>query len=298
MSNLFINPGFDQTITTPLPGWVKNADATFLFNQVNAQSPKNYIRLAAKPANAGFVRQTITVLPNATYLISFYFRKASTSNGIVRVLTNIPGYVTVSFSTNSTSWVMNGVVTPGDFQVKTGPTQTSLQVTFLGGSINSNNDAFLDSTSIILIIVCYSGKSLVHTKEIETGIVSDTLACDVKEGIHQVYDVNAEKFVDVIKNNNTGSTTRYMLIKKDTVEKGMPSEDFYVTSGHKIYLNGEGIKARVFPGAQRIKVANETTYSICVENHTAILINGLHVEAHGRQSWNEFASTKGYPLIN
>ena len=145
-----------------------------------------------------------------------------------------------------------------------------------------NAITFLDDVSITLAIICYSGKSLVHAKNVETGEISDVTADSIVAGKYEVFNVDKNEFVPVIYNAISSPTKRYMRIKKNLLGENVPHTDFDVTSGHYLMINGERIKAGKIPGAKRIKVKPEHVYTICVPESCPILINGLHVMAWGK----------------
>lgn len=132
--------------------------------------------------------------------------------------------------------------------------------------------------------ICFSGRSKVLTRNVVTNVVKEINAEDVVSELHEVYDIINQEFVPVKFNIITRKTTRFMLIKAHTLEVNQPFEDFYVTSGHKLLINVERVKARHVKGAVRVKVnPPETLYSICTPEATVILVNGLSVATWGMQ---------------
>lgn len=147
-------------------------------------------------------------------------------------------------------------------------------------------------------IVCFSGKSKVLAKDIQTGKILEVLAENIEADIHEVYNTKKQQFVSVKYNIVTGPTMRYMRIKKDSLGENQPNEDFYITSGHVIMINGTPIKARHIPQAKRIKVKSENIYTICTDAGGPILINGLEVMSYKYQKWLEYAAKKNIILKN
>lgn len=140
--------------------------------------------------------------------------------------------------------------------------------------------------------ICYSGKSKILTRNILTNVVSELNAEDVISDLHEVYDVINQEFIPVKFNIVTRKTTRFMLIKTNLIGPDQPFDDFYVTSGHKLLINGEKIKARHVKGAIRVKVnPPETLYSICTLKATVILINGLSVATWGYDNWIRYSKS-------
>ena len=76
-----------------------------------------------------------------------------------------------------------------------------------------------------------------------------------------------------------------MLIKKNLLGENCPNADFFVTSGHKVLVNGKIIKAGKIPGARRVKVKPELVYSICVASQSIIRVNNMDVVAWGYDKW-------------
>ena len=143
----------------------------------------------------------------------------------------------------------------------------------------------IGAVEIQAFVICYSGQSKIRTRNKITGVIADLCAKDVYSNVHEVYDVQKKEFVPVKYNVVTGPTNRYMLIKKDTFGENEPSEDFYITSGHKIVVNGVPTKARHIPEAKRVKVKPEAVYSICTRYATTIMVNGLEVVTWKADKW-------------
>lgn len=121
----------------------------------------------------------------------------------------------------------------------------------------------IGSFEVQAIVICYSGESLVLTKNILTKEIKEIAAKDVISGIHLVFDVNKKLFVPVKLNIVTGNTERFMKINKDSVAENQPNQNFYVTSGHRIMIDGVKVKARYITQAKRVKVPPQKVYSIC-----------------------------------
>lgn len=142
-------------------------------------------------------------------------------------------------------------------------------------------------------VICFSGKSKIHAKNIITNEIYDVNASEIFPNLHKVYSIRSKQFIPIKFNIVTGPTTRYMLIKKDALGENLPSEDFYVTSGHKIFINDKVFKAGKIPQAHRVKVNPENVYSIVTDHCEPILINNLAVMAHGHDNWIEYSKNKG-----
>jgi hypothetical protein len=53
-----------------------------------------------------------------------------------------------------------------------------------------------------------------------------------------------------------------MLIKNDSLDVNVLNRDLYITSGHRVLVDGKSIKAKHVKGAQRVKVKFQNIYSI------------------------------------
>lgn len=142
--------------------------------------------------------------------------------------------------------------------------------------------------------VCYSGNSILLTKNKLTGEILELAVKNVYSDEHEVYSTVDGNFVPVIYNIITGPTKRYIKIPKDFFEKDKPSQNFYVTGGHKIVINDKETKAASIPNCKRIKVKPELVYSICTENRCPILVNNLDVIAWGKDEWLQIVKKRGY----
>ena len=130
-------------------------------------------------------------------------------------------------------------------------------------------------------LICYSGQSMILTRHTQTNEISEIPAKLVLSNIHEVYSINDRAYIPVRYNVVTGPTTRFVKIKKDAIGDNQPSTDFYVTSGHKIVIDGIAIKAKNIKQGKRIKVKSQNVYSICTDKPSAILVNGLAVMTWG-----------------
>ncbi|MEM3063414.1 MAG: hypothetical protein QW303_07720, partial [Nitrososphaerota archaeon] len=136
-------------------------------------------------------------------------------------------------------------------------------------------------------IICYSGNSLVLTKNILTQEIKEIPAKKVLSNKHLVYSVTDKKFIPVKYNIVTGPTTEYYLIKKHLLDENEPFEDLYVTPGHIILYKGNYTKAKNIPGATKVQVEPEKVYSICTNKKKTILVNGLPLLTWGFNDWVE-----------
>lgn len=239
-------------------------------------SGTQYALLQADSETTNNLSQTVTdLIPNETYTLSFW---ATTT------VSSVASGVVITSPTAAFPPIFNGFnLAPGAWQFFSFNVVIPDATATVSFTSTIQNVIYIDNVSLVLAIVCYSGKSIVYAKNSETNEISNVLAKDIIAGKHEVFDVEKQAFVPVIHNAITGPTKRYRLIKKDLLGESKPSEDFYVTSGHKIVVNGHEIKARDIPGATRSKTAPEKVYTICVQDRCPILVNGLDVIAWGKE---------------
>ena len=167
-----------------------------------------------------------------------------------------------------------------------------LRISPIGGIIDIGAFEFQQA------VICYSGKSKILTKNILTGEINEINAENVIAETHEVYNITNECFVPVRLNIVTGLINRFMLIKKDAIGLNQPNEDFYVTSGHKLVIDGKEIKARDIQQAKRIKAKSQKVYSICIDKRCPIMVNGLSVMAWGYNEWMEYSRKRGISWSN
>lgn len=141
-------------------------------------------------------------------------------------------------------------------------------------------------------LICFSGKSMVLTKNIETGEIKEIKAKRVLANVHLVYDVKDNIFVPIVYNIVTGPINRFIKIKKDALGVDQPNKDFYVTSGHKIMIDGKAIKTKHIKQGKRVKVKAQKIYSICTEKQIAIKVNGLSVMTWGLEEFMIYSKSK------
>lgn len=140
-------------------------------------------------------------------------------------------------------------------------------------------DIILDDVTLVALAICYSGNSIIKTKNKTTNLIENIKASEISKNIHEVYSINDQKFVPVVHNIVTGPVEKYVLIEKNMLGGNKPTEDFYVTGGHVIVINGVEVKARDIPNTKKIKVKPENVYSICLSERKPIIVNGLAVMA-------------------
>ena len=275
--NLLVNGSFE---TGTFAGWTVVLPAAFTIRTDPPPQEGTFYARVGAATQTGSISQTVTTIVGGIYLLSFWARG---------VLQNPQ----VPYSIGDTSYMSPPVtLTP----VWTNVTQvfeatsTSTLVLFQTPTVGADVYEIDNITFILLAGPCFSGKSLVYCKNSNTGNISTIMAKNIVAGEHDVYNVNENKFVPVVHSIIASTTTRYMLIKKNLLGPDKPFEDFYVTTGHKIVINGVEKKAKDIEGAIKVKVPAEKIYTICVENRAPILINGLNVMAWGKEEWKNYST--------
>lgn len=125
--------------------------------------------------------------------------------------------------------------------------------------------------------ICYKDSSKILIKNKFTNKIEYLSVKNVFTNNHTVYDITHNKFINIKLNAVTGNVSEFYLFKKDCFGFNKPNEDFYVTGGHKILINGKLIKARDISNGVRVILPSQPVYSICTDYQCCILVNGLNV---------------------
>lgn len=141
--------------------------------------------------------------------------------------------------------------------------------------------------------VCYSGDSIILTKNIQTDKIENIKASELLSHLHHVFCISENQFIPVKYNIVTGNINRFIKIEKDALGENKPSETFYVTTGHKLLIDGKEIKSKKIPQGKRIKVKPQKVYSIVTEKRVPILVNNLAVMTHGLDEWINYSKQRG-----
>lgn len=243
------------------------------------------------------------------------------SNNDVDISGNATGFNNLISNGSSMTGIVNGsdgnIVGQdpllGDLGVYGGPTLT---IPLLLGSpaINSGNNAYVTQpydqrgepfARIVGIvdmgafevqdapIPCFLGKSLVLVRERDTGMRTLLRVSDVSADKHDVFDMSTYKFIPVLHNCIIQGATRLYKIPKDSIDKGKPYNDLFITSGHPIQINGKSIKARDIEGAVLVKVEPCNVYSIVTRKWCPIEVNGIGVYSWSKHKWFDRVKAKG-----
>lgn len=156
-----------------------------------------------------------------------------------------------------------------------------------------NNNVSIGAFEFINIFNCYSGDSDILIKHTITNEIKNIKARDLISGIHEVFNIDTQKFVPVKINIVCGLTNRFILIKKNSISDNVPLTDFYITPGHMVVINGKHVKARDIPSGIRVKTKPQYIYSICTQHRCPIIVNGMHVLTWSYNKWISYASKNG-----
>lgn len=287
MSNLVQNPGFENVVGNNFADWNEIVAGVTIFDSNISHSGDHAALITA----LGTISQGITgLIPGNLYTLSFWAASAALISVLSVTIGDILSEpIDIWLSENITLETGLNVYQLYSFDFV--PTTTTGTLTFAG--VEALGSQLIDDVSIILAAVCYSGNSTITTKNILTGEVKNVNASEVVSDIHQVYSINKQEYIPIKLNIITGPTNKFRLIKKDALGINQPSDDFYITPGHTLLIDGKEIKARDIPQSKRIKNKNaELVYSICTDERETILVNNLQVIAWGYEEWMKRVDTK------
>ncbi len=228
----------------------------------------------------------ISVIPGANYQLYFYATESLPDSSLLLSITGVDPILPITMNRGPTFYEL--------FIISFTPTTPTIDITFTYTiSSPEAGSIFIDDVAIeLLSTVCFSGKSMVHTKNILTNEIKDIPAYEVNSTTHLVFDSKKQIFIPLLHNAITGPIRKYVVLRKDLFGLNEPSEDFYVTSGHRIIYQDKNTKAVNIPGMKRIKIEPEFTYTFVTKESTSVLINNLHVLTHGYNEWLKYVNDK------
>jgi hypothetical protein len=134
---------------------------------------------------------------------------------------------------------------------------------------------------------CFRGDSKILTRNIQTGEIRTINASQVRSAVHEVFSINDKQFIPIIYNIVSGPNTNFVLIKKDTFGENQPSDDFYITGGHPIVIDGKEIESQNIPQGSNVNISPCLVYTFCTKKREPLMINGLAVLSWSLEEWNE-----------
>lgn len=132
--------------------------------------------------------------------------------------------------------------------------------------------------------ICFSSQSMVLTKNIVTNEIKETEAQHLLSSTHQVFDTINGQFIP-IRSIIVCWSNKFILIKKNTIDKDKPNNNFFITPGHMLRVDGKMIKARDVKKSMRITTDSQKIYSICTDHSVPLLVNNLEVMSWDYDRW-------------
>lgn len=142
------------------------------------------------------------------------------------------------------------------------------------------SDVRIDDVFFGQNIICFPGRTLVYTQNIENNEEKYIHADKLNKDFHLVYSLKSYTYVPIKEIKTCGPYNRFFLLKKNSLSEYSPNEDLYLTSGHKIMYCGKETKARDVPTAKCVKIKPEIIYTIVTGDSEPILINNAPVFSH------------------
>ena len=143
-------------------------------------------------------------------------------------------------------------------------------------------------------VICYGGDSLVRVRaKASNGKPIIMKVRDIIANYYEVYSVSLGQYVPIKSNAVSGPVNHLFKIDKDAFEKSKPSDDFYITSGHMVVINGTEVKARDIEQATKVKVERQYVYSICTDKRCTIEVNGLEVPTWDYRKLLDYTGERG-----
>lgn len=150
---------------------------------------------------------------------------------------------------------------------------------------NEGGQIFMDDISVFTPAVCISGRTQIRVKESNDKISTIPASQVTKE--HRVFDTQRKEYVKVLMNIETGPTKKIVRIPAGSLGKSSPSEDLFLTTGHRVLYRGVETKARDLPGAVYVGVP-EKVYTFVCEHRCPIWANGADVMVYDEKEWSAY----------
>lgn len=131
---------------------------------------------------------------------------------------------------------------------------------------------------------CVHEDALVHTKN---GLMAIKDICGSN---HQVLTSDGE-YVDLLYNiKHFPNEKEFYVIRKDHFSLGVPDKDLYLTTDHPVLVDGKEIVVNDLEDVEHVTLDKRVfTYTPCLENRCAIIIDNMPVFCWSDKDWQEFA---------
>jgi hypothetical protein len=108
----------------------------------------------------------------------------------------------------------------------------------------------------------------------------------------KLQDINGN-LVDLHYNIWYIPTKDFILVSKGSLGENKPSQDLYIRSGHGLHIDGKEVPCEELINddtIRRVTLDKPTpSYSICLKDKTAVLMNNVLVYTWGHEEWENFA---------
>lgn len=294
-NNIIYNPGFELGALITANGWSTESNSgTAVLNTSDPRTGDACLQLSVD-ANE-IVREYqyyVTCLVGASYRVSLWVKSISSitdidvNTGIENVSPN--PIINIAFSPNGSVDATNYTEIIFDF-VATNPVYDFI---VRNGSPNDDSLTILidDINVFRTSVICFAGDSRIYVRD-DQGHESYARIDAITSQHHQVYQPNTATFEPIIYNAITGPTNRFAMIRENLLGPGIPFQDLYLTTGHRVMYNGVSTKARDIPGVVIKKHTNQNVYTIVTQDKSTIMVNGLEAVAYGLEEWHDYVDDK------
>ncbi|MEM3063512.1 MAG: hypothetical protein QW303_08230 [Nitrososphaerota archaeon] len=284
--------------------WSSSGSVSFSLNTFFSHGGDHYALLPDNVVGNGTLEQSLNTSQDTIYELSYWLWKPESfgDNDSFRVEWNGSEIIGSALDKNNPS----GGGKPGgpfglpyiNFKFRLTANFSTSTLKFIFNVEKDYGYFLIDDISMVRVdtvdtgVICFSGNSLILTKNILTQEIKEIPARKVLSDRHLVYSTADKEFIPIKYNIVTGPTTEYYLIRKNLLGENEPFDDLYVTAGHTILYKGIYTKAKNIPGSTKVHVKPENVYSICTDKKKLILVNGLQLLTWGFDDWIERANKK------
>lgn len=283
MANLIINGGFDNSNITVAP-WTQGTFTDGSLNVLNGtfQSSPNSAGLLG--TTNSLLQTNIPTIIGQSYRLTFYSISVLGSGAGQGFNVQVNSDPAVPFVTQGANTFAGVPQSQLIFVADT----TTTSIEFLR-PVNNGTSIAIDTVVLVQVAICYTGDSLVYSKNIVSGEISSVPVSEIKSTSHLVFSTEKNKFVPIIHNIVSGPYTEFVILKKNVIADNIPNKDLYITSGHVVVIDNKEIKAKNVKGKCRVKLTPQKLYSICTHDRQTISINNMNVMAYGKEEWDTYS---------